>query len=146
MRIFLIAFLLLSINGWGQEKKGTIHVKKPAGTGMGVISEVFIDPDEYFPARYKEGEAALKKFIASTIRLPEKVKNKKVSGICYTSFTVDAQGKVFGFVINEGIPSCRECDIEAFRILQLMGPWLPGTVNGKADVTTVNLPIEFKQE
>jgi hypothetical protein len=153
MRSLIICFLLLSINTFAQqgERSGTIKVKKAKVTKDTVTSIIipfgdFVDGPASLTIlpEYPGGEKALKKFIADRIRLPQKVKDGKVQGICYTAFIVNDDGKIYGPLITNGIPTCRECDEEALRLLKLMGPWKPGNIDGKISPIQVNLPIEFK--
>ncbi|HEX8514616.1 MAG TPA: TonB family protein [Bacteroidia bacterium] len=148
MRTLLIIFLLMSATLSGQEKHGTVRVKKP-GKITGSVDTAYIRTEQssewiIVPAQYKGGDAALKKFIAENIRVPGKVKNKKISGTCNTSFTVFPDGKIGSIAISQGVPGCGECDTEALRLIRLMGPWNPGTRNGKVAATSIRLPIEFR--
>jgi TonB family protein len=150
MRLFMIVFLLMSINGFSQEgeKKGTIKIKKKQEARDTAVIASFDEIyafDSDLPG-YPGGSIELNKFISSRIKYPQIVKAKKVSGICYTSFIVNADGKISNIIIANGVNNCPECDKEAIRILKLMGPWEPGKINGQIAPVQYNLPIEFNRK
>lgn len=164
MRLLIIGFLLVNTMGFAQEsgKHGTIKIRKnkedrPLNDSIRAVSVIESfngdNPRIVIPGnslstlpQYRGGAPAIKKYIASNIRYPDKVKKKKLSGICYTTFIVNSQGKISDVSIKKGIPGCRECDQEAIRLIESMGPWIPGTANGIKSSMQYDLPVEFKVE
>jgi TonB family protein len=160
MKLLNIAFLLISINSFAQQdsKNGTIKVKKVIVEKKDTLKKKIIYADSFDRVsveynilefldkspEYPGGEEALKKFIISNIKYPEKVRKKITEGFCNTTFTINTDGKLSDIKIIKSISGCRECDMEALRLLNLMKPWNPGERDGKKIPLQVNLPIEFR--
>ncbi|MDH4472066.1 MAG: energy transducer TonB [Fluviicola sp.] len=94
-------------------------------------------------ARFTEGDAALKQFIATNLKYPENAKELGIQGKCYIRFVVSETGQCSDFEVVRGVPDCKECDKEAIRILKLMPDWKPGRLNGKNVRSYYNLPVKF---
>lgn len=131
--------------------------------GPGVIQEVSsteLNKPELFPdqpdltihkvvdenPRFPEGDAALKQFIATNLKYPERAKELGIQGKCYLTFVVSETGQCSDFKVLRGVPDCPECDKEAVRILKLMPNWVPGKLNGKNVRSYYNLPVKFSLE
>lgn len=154
MRSLIIALLLISISSFSQdEKRGTIKVKKKTVerySSDSIISEGYASIVEVskvikkIKPQYPGGDKEIKKFVSSTIKYPDQITDKKNNGICYTSFTVNQDGKLSDIKIVRKVIGCPECDQEAIRVLKLMKPWQPGTEDGKIVPMRTDLAIVFQ--
>lgn len=99
-------------------------------------------PDEVMP-EYQGGEAKRVKFLQKHIKFPEAERKAKISGVCYVSFIVEADGSISNVKILKGVTNGPGYDAEAIRVVQLMPKWKPGRQNGKAVRVQFNMPIRF---
>lgn len=95
-------------------------------------------------AEYPGGMAALKKFIADNLKYPETAKEKGIMGKCYLQFIVSETGQVTNIKVKKGVVDCKECDLEAIRVVKAMPKWIPAQKDGKNVNSTFNLPVSFK--
>lgn len=110
--------------------------------------KVVIIPEEAFTIveqmpQFPGGEEQLKKYIKERLILPQKVKERKISGTCFVAFTVEKNGELTGLKIIKGITNCEECDQEAIRVVNSMSKWIPGKQNGREVRVWFNMPIKF---
>ncbi len=92
---------------------------------------------------YPGGEAALSKFVETTISYPQDAIDQNTEGTVNVSFVVDEKGKVTNPVIA-GKKIGSGLDEEAIKVVQQMPEWKPGVVKGKAVKTRLSLPVTFK--
>lgn len=88
------------------------------------------------------GEAALIKFIQSSVRYPENARAEGIQENVYVNFIVDEKGKVTN-VECMGNPN-KWLKEEALRIINLMPLWKPGKQGGRPVRVILNQPIYFK--
>ena len=88
------------------------------------------------------GEAALIKFIQSSVRYPENARAEGIQENVYVNFIVDEKGKVTN-VECMGNPN-KWLKEEALRIINLMPVWKPGKQGGRPVRVILNQPIYFK--
>ncbi|MDF3028449.1 MAG: TonB family protein [Fluviicola sp.] len=96
------------------------------------------------PAEYPGGMAAMNKFIAENLKYPETAKEKGIQGKCYLQFIVSETGQVSNIKVKKGVVDCKECDLEAVRVVKAMPKWKPGQKDGKNVNMTYTLPVSFK--
>jgi hypothetical protein len=96
-----------------------------------------------FDAKFPGGDLALKKFIKDNMIIPEACLNEGLTGVVYVRFTVDTIGNLGNIVVDSNDTKCKEYDLEARRIVQLMPQWIPGQVDGKVVKISYLLPIDF---
>lgn len=153
MRLMFLALSLIAANTFAQEEKsGTIHVKKSPEVRIATDTIVagFDGPTSLLSRKiiispqYRGGDADLKKFISANIRYPARVREKKVSGTCYTSFIINSDGRLSDISIVKGVDTCPECNEEALRVIQLMDQWIPGTRDGQKASMEYRLAVEFR--
>jgi TonB family protein len=147
MRVLTIVFFFISYISLAQQddKKGTVHVKKVPVVRTDTNTFSFEGPVNVvvWPS-YRGGDPAIKKFISSNIRFPKVITEKKAQGTCYTRFMVSQQGKVSDISVVKGVSGCTECDEEAIRLIEAMGPWIPGSRNDIKQALEYDLQIEFR--
>ncbi len=106
------------------------------------------DTVAYFPYRqnpeFKEGQAALFRFLGQNMRYPDYARKKNVEGTVYIGFVVDKEGKIVNIKVKRGVhPSIDE---EALRVVKKMPNWIPGKEDGELVRVSYTLPIKFKLE
>lgn len=105
--------------------------------------EVILDFVEE-PAEYPGGPTALKEFLKTNIQLPAQVSSGEVSGRVILKFLVSKTGSISNITVVRTIPNCKDCEVEALRLISIMPNWIPGKNNGKVVNQWFNLPISFK--
>ena len=95
------------------------------------------------PASFPGGNQAMQEFISKNLRYPEKFKEANITGKVFLKFVVSGAGEISDIKVVKGIPDCKECDLEAIRVVKLMPAWIPGKLSGKAVKSVYNLPIKF---
>lgn len=98
-----------------------------------------ITSDAFFPG----GEIAMNKFIKDNMIIPEICLNEEKTGFVYVRFTVDTTGKISDIQIDSNQTNCKNYEMEAKRIVQLMPNWIPGKIEGKSVKISYLLPINF---
>jgi len=81
------------------------------------------------------------KFIADSIKYPEKAKTNNIQGRVVVQFVVNEDGSLSDIKVVRGIDP--ECDNEAIRLIEAMPNWKPGKQNGKPVKVKYTLPITF---
>jgi TonB family protein len=95
-------------------------------------------------AEYKEGSAALMKFIATNIRYPEEAKEIGIQGKVYLQFVVRIDGSLSDIKVVRSVSGGPMLDREAVRVLKLTsGKWNPAKQNGRAVNCSFILPVNF---
>jgi periplasmic protein TonB len=88
------------------------------------------------------GEAALMKFLASKIRIPEMAKHAGVNGRIYVEFIIDEEGNVTNIqLLNELGYGCDEVALKAF---EQMPAWIPGIQQNRKVKVRMRQPIGFR--
>jgi len=88
------------------------------------------------------GIPALRQFMASNTRYPEKAKNDSISGKVIVSFVVSPTGKITNTKVQRSVHPL--LDEEALRVVQSMPRWKPGKQDGKAVPVMYGVPFNFK--
>lgn len=108
-----------------------------------VFSQEFTNDSTTSDASFPGGEIALNKFIKDNMIIPQLCLNEGKSGFVYVRFTVDTTGVIYNIQVDSNQTKCKEYDIEAKRIVQLMPAWNPGRINGEPVKISYLLPIDF---
>jgi len=87
------------------------------------------------------GEAALRKYIAQSVKYPVIAQENGIQGRVYVSFVVNTKGKVTDVKIARGVDP--NLDKEAIRVVNAMPAWKPGKQRGKAVKVSYTVPINF---
>jgi len=96
---------------------------------------------EKMPA-FPGGDAALLKFITSSIKYPVIAQENGVQGRVVVSFVVNRDGSVVDAEVARGVdPSL---DKEALRVVNTMPKWSPGEQRGKPVRVKYTVPIQFR--
>jgi|GEM_PF-1010215 len=96
------------------------------------------------PASFPGGVEAMKTFIAKNLKYQESMKEANIQGKVFLKFIVSETGEISDVKILKGLPDCKECDMEAMRVVKAMPKWIPGKNNGKSVKSFYNLPVPFK--
>ena len=112
-------------------------------------------PDRFYPdesksgvkrptsgAKFPGGMAALQKFVNDSLRYPEEARDRKIEGVVYVTFIIDATGDVRQAEVSEGVHYL--LDDEALRFVSTMPEWSPAVRNGVAVDSSFIMPITFK--
>ncbi|MBV5314998.1 MAG: M56 family metallopeptidase [Prolixibacteraceae bacterium] len=101
--------------------------------------EVFFIVDEM--PEFPEGQPALRKFIAQTIKYPVKAQENGIQGKVFVTFVVAKDGTVKNAKVVRGVdPSL---DQEALRVVNSLPKWKPGKQEGKEVAVSYTVPINF---
>ncbi len=103
-----------------------------------VISFAKIEQKPEFPG----GDAAMMKFIASSIKYPTKAAEMGIDGTVVIQFVIGKDGKVADAKVVRGKDPL--LDKEALRVVNSMPVWKPGKQGGKAVRVAYTLPVKFK--
>jgi len=90
---------------------------------------------------YPGGNNALMEYLGQNIQYPTYARNNGIQGTVYTSFVIEADGKLSNIKVLHGIGG--GCDEEAIRVISTMPSWKPGTQRGKPVRVQFNLPVRF---
>lgn len=146
-RIFVIAFVILSVVCLAQDKKGTIKVKELDTVGFELTrSEVVLSEalDPTTMPSFPGGNAEMQKFLSKNIQYPAMEAEAGIQGKVYVAFVVDVDGSLTDIKLMRGVKDGPGCDKEAMRLVKMMPKWVPAKKEGKPVKTRINLPINFK--
>ncbi|TAJ13563.1 energy transducer TonB [Marinilabiliaceae bacterium JC017] len=87
------------------------------------------------------GEAALRKYIAQSVKYPVIAQENGIQGRVYVSFVVNTKGGVEQVKIARGVDP--NLDKEAIRVVMSMPKWKAGKQRGKAVKVSYTVPINF---
>ncbi|MNJ83794.1 transport protein TonB [compost metagenome] len=104
--------------------------------------EIYAVTDEQ--AEFPGGIAALKKYMMNNLQYPARANEMELQGKVYLQFIVSKEGEISNVKLLRGLPDCKECDLEAIRLVKAMPKWKPGKNNGKPVNSYFNLPVEFR--
>lgn len=105
-----------------------------------VVEEQIFTIVEEMPS-FPGGDAALMKYLGSSIKYPAIAKDAGIQGTVYVTFVVDEKGEVKDAKVLRSIGG--GADEEAIRVVESMPRWKPGKQRGKAVKVQYNLPIRF---
>jgi len=91
---------------------------------------------------YPGGVAALRNFLAQTVKYPEEAIKNGIQGKVYVNFVVEKDGTVGVVKIARGVSP--ELDAEALRVVKLLTNWKPGKQKGEDVRVSYTVPIQFK--
>jgi periplasmic protein TonB len=87
------------------------------------------------------GEAALRRFIANSIKYPQIAQENGIQGRVYVQFVVDRDGTITNASIARGVDA--SLDREALRVVNSLPKWKPGMQRGKPVKVSYTVPINF---
>lgn len=143
--LFIVSMVLFASQSFGQKQHKVSETKTETG---GTVTQyrkgdfVYEIVDE--PAQFPGGIPALKNYLIENLKYPQIAVDKGLQGKCYVQFVVSETGAVEHVKIKKGVRRCKECDLEALRVVKNMPKWEPGKVNEKPVNSTFTLPISFK--
>lgn len=94
------------------------------------------------PATYVGGEAAMRRFIASTMRYPARAEENGIQGTVSVVFTVEADGSLSNIRLKR--PVARYLNEEALRIVSKMPKWQPAQSGGAKVRSEQTVDIIFR--
>ncbi|MDQ3112108.1 MAG: TonB family protein [Bacteroidota bacterium] len=107
-----------------------------------VASDTIWKHNEVLPL-YPGGKEAFQEFLKSTIKYPIEEKAAGKQGTIRVSFTVEKDGSVTQIYAQNEIAGAPGLTIEAIRVISLMQPWTPGTINGRPVRVQMTQAITF---
>jgi protein TonB len=107
-----------------------------------ILDKGLSKPGNYVQAEYPGGDSSLGFLFSTNLRYPEQEKRKGIEGQVYVGFVVDQSGDARNFQVLKGLSP--KCDEEALRVLNLMQPWQPATLNEEAVASKKVVPITFR--
>lgn len=91
--------------------------------------------------QYRGGEAALRTYIAKSIKYPVIAQENGIQGKVYITFVIDKDGSVTGVKVADGVdPSL---DAEAVRVVKSLPNWIPGKQKGEPVRVSYTIPVSF---
>jgi TonB family protein len=107
--------------------------------------EQSVDEQVYFIVeempKFPGGEAALRSFIANSMKYPQIAQENGIQGRVYVQFVIERDGSVSNASIARGVdPSL---DREALRVVKSLPKWEPGLQRGKPVKVSYTVPINF---
>ena len=141
-RIFIIAFLMLSVSCFAQDTKGTIKVKKVDTAISEIVLVETINP-ESMPS-YPGGDVAMSSYLAKSIKYPQLEKEMGIQGTVYVSFVVMEDGSIEDIKLLRGVKDGSGLDNEALRVVKMMPKWISGQKNEKPVKVRYTMPIKFQ--
>ncbi len=134
---------------WDEDGKDSTVVKYEMG-GSTVIHKSKHEEDDNRPLVIAEempmfpgGEAAMMEYIQKNIKYPRKERKHGISGTCYVTFVVEADGSLTGVSIIRGVKDGPGIDAESIRVVSAMPKWKPGKQDGVLKRVQFNLPIKY---
>ena len=105
-----------------------------------------VDPDQIYVMvenmpEFPGGILALRKWIKSNVKYPEKARKKGITGRVYIGFVINKEGKIEEAKILRSIDPA--LDREALRVVCSMPDWKPGKQKGKSVKVSYTFPISF---
>lgn len=110
-------------------------------------TEVLIDPmeDAEFPGGYEK----LQTYISDNMDLTsimntatEQLVNTKV----IVRFDIEKDGSISNAIVEKSTSNCLACQKEALRLVQSMPRWTPAMLDGKPQMNSARIPIDFTFE
>lgn len=105
--------------------------------GFVVFSQNALTTMPEFPG----GPRVLSQFIYTHMHYPDKAQMLGITGLVQVQFTVLPTGKISNAHLLHDIGG--GCGTEAMRLVSVMPPWKPGSINNEPASITVTLPIMF---
>jgi protein TonB len=102
---------------------------------------IAVDTVDVLPVPPK-GMKGFTKYLLENLKYPITAREAGTQGMVVLTFVVTAEGKVDSVEVLQGIGN--GCDEEAVRVITKSGTWSPGMKDGKAEVTRMNFPLNFK--
>ncbi|HEX7583277.1 MAG TPA: energy transducer TonB, partial [Prolixibacteraceae bacterium] len=90
---------------------------------------------------FQGGESEFRNFLMKTLKYPQEVVEKGITGKVFVSFVVAKDGSVINAKIERGVNPM--LDAEALRVVNAMPKWSPGKDKGKIVAVQYTLPINF---
>lgn len=84
----------------------------------------------------------MRAFVDSLVTYPEAAKANLTEGIVMVNFVVEKDGSISNANILRGIGD--GCDDEVLRVISLMPPMQPATLNNEPVRVALTLPVRFK--
>ena len=105
-----------------------------------VAEEVFVVVEQQ--PEFPGGQAALMKYLNSSIKYPQVAQDNGIQGRVITQFVVEKDGSITDVQVVKGAdPSL---DKEAIRVVKAMPSWKPGQQQGKKVRVRYTLPVVFR--
>jgi TonB family protein len=101
-----------------------------------------LDVEEY--AVFPGGSNKMWEFISMNLRYPEKIREELIEDRVVLRVVVSETGNISDIRVIRSFPDCKECDLEAIRVIKLMPNWIPARVNGKPVKSYGRLSVQFK--
>jgi Gram-negative bacterial TonB protein C-terminal len=108
-----------------------------------------VAPQTEFSPEYKDGVAAMYKFLNANIRFKKSdlIANNHFTGgnhAVYVGFIVTEKGEIKDVFVKKGVKDLPELDKEAVRVVKLMsGKWVAGKHQNKAVDMPYTIPVSF---
>ncbi len=101
-------------------------------------SEVFT-----FAEQMPDFPGGINSFIRENIRYPVIAKEAGISGTVYISFIINIYGEVTNVYCIKGVPNGKHLEAEAIRVIEMMSPFIPGTMGGKPVPIQMTMPVKY---
>jgi protein TonB len=95
-------------------------------------------------AEFPGGVVELRNFMDKNIIYPKEARENNISGKCFLKFVVTSTGKIEKIEVLKGVAGCKECDLEAVRVIKMSPDWKPAKMQGQPVNVYYNLPVNFR--
>lgn len=163
MRLFLILLLLLDATAVpAQQQPAKPRAKasrQPQSPDDGMVVAVPLSTEvvvvdtfqgrpvyNYAPQMptYPGGNKALWGFLNEQVRYPPQYRKDQVEGKVFVEFTIDRAGRVQRAFVRQGLRNAPACDVEALRVVRLLGRFTPGYRAGRPVAVRYVVPVDFR--
>ncbi len=94
--------------------------------------------------KFPGGDDALKEYLITNVKYPEEAKAKGITGKVFIQFVISEVGKVGNLKVLRSVHPL--LDLEAWRVIENMPDWKPGTQRGKNVKVSYIIPVNFNLE
>lgn len=109
--------------------------------------EVLVEPveDAEFPGGYEK----LQTYISDNMDLTSILNNateQLVNTKVIVRFDIEKDGSISNAIVEKSSANCLACQKEALRLVESMPRWTPAKLDGKPQMTSARIPIDFTFE
>ena len=109
--------------------------------------QVLVDPleDAEFPGGYEK----LQTYISDNMDLTSILNNateQLVNTKVIVRFDIEKDGSISNAIVEKSTSNCLACQKDALRLVESMPRWTPAMLDGKPQMTSARIPIDFTFE
>lgn len=144
--MLLLVGLFLITAAQAQTEKEAAKSKKTAKNAPAEppsLTKTYLEEEVEVLPQFQGGQQALLDFLAKAVIIPEFATRNLLAAAVDVGFVLTSDGQMDSVMVTNG--ACCGFDEEALRVAKLTaGKWTPGTIQGTAVRTRVDLPVVFR--